>query len=128
LESISPSQIVTAARDQRNNILQPEDLDGVGVYNIRGAMPSPYINILCAHATKDELSPFVYETAMNAMLNVTGDLPTAWTHKFDFTNFASMPRTQLHEIFDWGTDDKTLPPVFYKFPLAFNVCSLAYPI
>jgi hypothetical protein len=72
--------VINAARNVKNQILQPDELGGVGVYNIRAAVPAPYINVLCAHATKQELSPIVYETAgTNVTLNVTADLPTRFT-------------------------------------------------
>jgi hypothetical protein len=48
--SMPHTVLYSAANDAASNIMQPEDLDGLGAYTIRGALPSPYINVLCVNA------------------------------------------------------------------------------
>jgi hypothetical protein len=93
----------------------------VGTYNIRAALPSPYINVLCANVQKQEISALVYETALNRTLNATADLYQAnYTYQFDWTNSSAF-KTPVDNLFGWGPNNPA--PVFYKFPLAFNtVC------
>jgi hypothetical protein len=110
--------IFQAARDPKSEIMQPEDLDGIGTYNIIASLPSPYINVLCAHVTQKEIGKIVYSTASNNVtLNATTDLPTAYTYNFNFTNFSKV-RTPVDDIFGWSEEKP--PPIFYKFPTPFN--------
>jgi len=109
--------VFQAARDPQSQIMQPEDLDGIGAYNIRASLPSPYLNVLCAHVTQPDIASIVYSTALNTTLNVTSDLPTGYTNKFNWTTFAKN-RTPVDDIFGWTADSP--PPIFYKFPTAFN--------
>ena len=113
------SGIFAAARDPRNNIMQPEQLDNVGMYNIEAALPSPYVNVLCANVNRDELAPIVYEGFPNATLplNYTADLPTAFTSNIDWANFTNVT-TAMDDVFEW--DHTWRPPVFYKYPVNFN--------
>lgn len=53
------SGVFSAARDPINQIIQPQDLGGVGEYKIRASVPSPAVNVVCAGLTRDELRPFV---------------------------------------------------------------------
>jgi hypothetical protein len=109
--------IFQAARDPLTDLVQPEDLDGQGIYNIRAALPSPYINALCANMNSQELAPLVYANQSNVTLNFTSDLPTNWISKFDFSTFANLT-TAVDDVF--GFDENNRPPIFYKLPLQFN--------
>jgi len=111
------SGIYQAARDPQTNLVQPEDLDGVGIYNIRAAIPSPYINVLCANMNGSELAPLIYANQSNVTLNYTQDLPTNWLTNFNFTGFANLT-TAVDDVF--GFDENNRPPIFYKFPQPFN--------
>lgn len=111
------SGIFQAARDPLTNIVQPEDLDGQGIYNIRAAIPSPYINVLCANMNGDELAPLIYANQSNVTLNFTQDLPTNWISNFNFSNFENLT-TQFDDVF--GFDENERPPIFYKMPTPFN--------
>ena len=111
------SGIFQAARDPRTNLVQPEDLDGVGIYNIRAAIPSPYINVLCANLNASELAPIVYAAQPNITLNYTQDLPGAsWVTKFNRSSIANL--TTLADVFSF--DENNRVPIFYKTPLPFN--------
>ena len=68
------SGVFQAARDQRNNILQPEELNSEGSYSIRASVPSPVMNVLCANMAEDELAPIVFDTWND--VNING---TTWT-------------------------------------------------
>jgi len=63
------------------------------------------------------MKDLVYATAVNKTLNATADLPTAYVNGFDWSKLATL-KTPLDDVFGWGPDNG--PPVFYKFPVAFN--------
>ncbi|KAL7773551.1 hypothetical protein CFE70_003516 [Pyrenophora teres f. teres 0-1] len=66
------SGVFAAARDQRNGILQPEELNSEGTYSLRASVPSPIVNVLCANMNKTELAPIVYDAwPNNDTVNVT---------------------------------------------------------
>ncbi|KAK4982912.1 hypothetical protein LTR66_009043, partial [Elasticomyces elasticus] len=91
--------VFQAARDAKNGILQPEELDGLGVYSLRASVPSPVIHALCVNMNSKELSPL--------MLNSSNlGKPSA-----------------VDEIFGWGPGygEPVQPqPVFVKYPIAYN--------
>jgi hypothetical protein len=39
--------LVQAAQDPANGIMQPNELNGLGIYSIKAAIPSPFVNVLC---------------------------------------------------------------------------------
>ncbi|KAI4625842.1 hypothetical protein J4E80_002975 [Alternaria sp. BMP 0032] len=115
------SGVFAAARDQRNGILQPEELNSEGTYSLRASVPSPVLNVLCVNMNKTELEPIVYaawpnddEVDLLSWGNVPGIRDNATT-----TN-----KTVVDDIFGWDTNDTTTtmnwPPVFGKYPLPFN--------
>jgi len=65
--------VVAAAHDAKNEILQPEDLAGVGEYNVRAAVVSPSVNVLCANMNATELKPLIYVDWPNAEFNISID-------------------------------------------------------
>ncbi|KAF2668798.1 hypothetical protein BT63DRAFT_426063 [Microthyrium microscopicum] len=117
--------VFQAARDPKSNIMQPEDLDGLGAYNIRAALPSPYLNVLCANVKKDEIASLVYETAVkNVTLNATADLnqnnlTTYYPYKFNWSTWDTLT-TPVDDLFGWGANGGQPHPVFYKFPTNWN--------
>jgi hypothetical protein len=52
--------VFAAARDQRNGIMQPEELNSEGTYSLRASVPSPVMNVLCVNMKREELEPIVY--------------------------------------------------------------------
>jgi hypothetical protein len=54
--------VMSAVRNPINQILQPEDLNGLGEYDIVASVPSPAINVLCASASAEELAPIIYNS------------------------------------------------------------------
>jgi hypothetical protein len=65
--------VLAASHDPVNGILQPEDLAGVGEYNVRAAVVSPTVNILCVNMNKTELEPLIYVDWPNADFNISTD-------------------------------------------------------
>ncbi|KAI4639209.1 hypothetical protein J4E93_009387 [Alternaria ventricosa] len=115
------SGVFAAARDQRNGILQPEELNSEGTYSLRASVPSPVLNVLCVNMNETELEPIVYDAWNDYEVvdllswgNVPGIRDNATT-----TN-----KTVVDEIFGWDVNDTTTtknwPPVFGKYPLPFN--------
>lgn len=58
--SMPHAGVLTAAHDSINNILQPEELAGVGEYYMRASVVSPTINVLCANMNETEIAPLIY--------------------------------------------------------------------
>ncbi|QDS73583.1 hypothetical protein FKW77_001325 [Venturia effusa] len=116
------SGVVQAGWDPKNNIMQPSELDGMGIYNIRAAVPSPYVNVLCANAAGADIAPLVYANQTNVRLNATQDfaeLSTHWyTVSMNWTEFNSAKPNPLDEVFGWTKPSDR--PAFYKLPIQYN--------
>lgn len=115
------SGIFAAARDQRNGILQPEELNSEGTYSLRASVPSPIVNVLCANMNEKELAPIVYNTWPNAEKDLTSWLAPSSAIRAHAT---TQNTTVVDEIFGWNGNDNTTtlnwPPVFGKMPIPFN--------
>lgn len=98
--SMPHAGVFTAARSQKNGILQPEELAGVGEYAIEASVVSPSLNVLCVDLTKAELAPLIY--------NNSGPDPQLIPGK-DYLN-----STVVDDIFLWGQTHKRQPPMFPK--------------
>ncbi|EMD88802.1 hypothetical protein COCC4DRAFT_136959 [Bipolaris maydis ATCC 48331] len=112
--------VFAAARDERNGILQPAELNSEGTYSLRAAVPSPVINVLCVNLNKTELAPLVYsEWPNDDTVNIT-----TWVTTPGIRDRASTQnKTVVDELFGWdGNDTTTLnwPPVFGRYPIPFN--------
>jgi hypothetical protein len=107
--------VIGAAKYSKNNIMQPEDLDGLGVYRIHASVPSPVVHVTCAMLSKDDLRPLV-ASLENHTLPEDMNVPKL--------NTSDVYRggTSLDKIFGWGSSygDYNWPPVFAKLPLGFN--------
>ncbi|KAF2433105.1 hypothetical protein EJ08DRAFT_584201 [Tothia fuscella] len=114
--------VVKAAQDERNGVVQPKHLDGIGVYNLRAAVPSPYLNVLCANVAAEEIKGLVYANMTGVKLNTTLDfseLSTWWfTKGVNWTEFAKIDSTPVDDVFGWKKASDR--PAFYKFPINFN--------
>jgi hypothetical protein len=109
--------VFAAARDPRNGILQPEELNSEGTYSLKASVPSPVMNVICVNMNKEELAPIVYETWNgNEVVNIT-----TWASPGLMDNATTKAKTKVDDIFGWNTEDPTsLPPVFAKYPKPFN--------
>lgn len=111
--------VFAAARDQRNGILQPEELDSEGSYTLDASVPSPVMKVLCANLNRDELAPLVFETWTDEVVNAT-----TWTQDKLMAKATTRNKTVVDDIFGWTKEDNETmldyPPVFSRFPLPFN--------
>ncbi|XDG03947.1 hypothetical protein ABKA04_003562 [Annulohypoxylon sp. FPYF3050] len=119
--------VYSAATDPRNDILQPDDLAGVGEYMIRASVVSPVVNVMCVNMSPDELKPLVYTEWPNARTKDT-DVPGQRAGVEDWFNDVPAPsddewlnRTAVDNIFRWGPQYKRRPPVFQLFPINYNM-------
>ncbi|KAF2639167.1 hypothetical protein P280DRAFT_519366 [Massarina eburnea CBS 473.64] len=113
------SGVFAAARDPRNNIMQPEELNSEGTYSIRASVPSPVVNVYCANMNREELAPIVYNEWPN---NITVDIHN-W-EELSAANGTTRNNTVVDELFEWTKNDTNTmidyPPVFARIPKAFN--------
>ena len=115
------ANVFAAARDPKNNIMQPNELDGVGGYSIRASVPSPSVNIMCVNVAKDELAPLVYTEWPYALINSSNikdqRMPYAnWDNdvisSIRNTSTSYLNSTPLDDLFQWGEKYTRRPPVF----------------
>lgn len=112
------TNVIAAATDAINGILQPADLEGVGEYKVRASVVSPTINVLCANMNKTELSPIIYVDWPNAITIQSMSVPN---QKVAWGGYISqivlepgqeyLNSTAADEVFGWGVDGRQ-PPVF----------------
>lgn len=107
--------VIGAARDSINSIMQPEDLDGQGVYRIHASVPSPVVYVTCAMLTQDYLKPVVASLSNHTL---SDDLKVPQLNTSD----PFRGGTSLDDIFQWGKayGEYNWPPVFEKLPLGYN--------
>jgi hypothetical protein len=96
------ANVVRAARNQENDIAQPEMLEGQGEYFVRASVPAPTINVLCVGMTTDEVKPLIY--------NPNNTIPHAAN------------ATAVDDLFGFGSlEDGLQPaPLFPHLPMIFN--------
>jgi hypothetical protein len=98
------ANLFNAARDTRNHILQPEDLQGNGEYFIRAAIPAPMINVLCVGLNSTEVKPFISTNTSASYFP---------------------PASVVDDLFGFGplgfSAGQQQAPAFPKVPLAYNV-------
>jgi hypothetical protein len=109
--------VFEAARNPRNNILQPEELNSEGTYSLRASVPSPVMNVICVNMNKEELKPIVYDAWNdNEVVNIT-----TWRLGALQDNATTTNKTAVDDIFGWSSENiLTYPPVFAKYPKSFN--------
>ncbi|CAO2651092.1 Nn.00g093890.m01.CDS01 [Neocucurbitaria sp. VM-36] len=108
------SGVFAAARDERNGILQPEELNSEGTYSLRASVPSPVMNVVCANMNEEELKPIVYDTWNDELVNIT-------TWQILWNNATTTNKTKVDSIFGWDDKERVnYPPVFAKYPKPFN--------
>ncbi|KAL6233262.1 hypothetical protein BDW75DRAFT_215695 [Aspergillus navahoensis] len=112
--------VIRAANHPDNEIIQPKDRSGEGMYELEASVPSPAVNVLCAGMNATELAPIVYTewpnhgnfNAVTWTADVPGDVPGTE----DWNN-----RTVVDEIFGFGPDyPGQYAPVFGKLPKEYN--------
>lgn len=105
------SGVVDAAFDPYNNIIQPKDLDGQGIYRIRASVPSPVVHVTCAMLSKDDLRPVVAALSNHSLPEgmVVPELNISDPYRGG---------TSLDNIFGWGPSygESRWPPVYETLP------------
>jgi hypothetical protein len=119
--------VISACRYSENNIIQPEDLDGLGSYNVNASVPSPVLHTICATVSEQHLSPLLLDHYSpddigNALRN-SGEQLNA-THDI-FSNDAYPKATTLDHIFGWGPVHAAYNhrPTFPRLPKTYEVIS-----
>lgn len=107
-----------AERAPHRNLMRPDELKDRVSYQLHAALPSAYVNVVCANAKKPELLGLVYESQPGVVLNRSRDwadptnLWSSWG--FDWAAFDKI-QTPLDDVFNWNNSTRPRP-VFYKFP------------
>ncbi|KAH7090439.1 hypothetical protein FB567DRAFT_291625 [Paraphoma chrysanthemicola] len=109
--------VFEAAHSIRNDILQPEELNGEGTYSLRASVPSPVMNVLCVNMNKEELAPIVFDTwNPNTKIDIAN-----WKDGGLMDNATTTNKTVVDDIFGWNSEERiNYPPVFPKYPKPFN--------
>ncbi len=113
--------IFQAARDPKNNIMQPADLEGLGEYNIIASLPSPAINVLCANMSEEDLEPIIYTKWPGSKGKFSNEDLTIWPQQVPVvTDTEWLNKTAVDDLFGFGEKYNRRPPVFPKLPLMHN--------
>lgn len=120
--------IFAAARYERNGILQPENLGGVGEYHIKAGVISPAVNVLCVNMNSTELAPLVYTEWPGAVFDVGEQIPgqkvpkpgNAWENSAHPSKGTFFNSTIVDDIFEFGETYQRQPPVFPMYPIEYN--------
>ncbi|KAL8806238.1 MAG: hypothetical protein Q9200_005126 [Gallowayella weberi] len=111
--------VFAATRDPVNNIMQPQDLNGLGEYIVQASVPSPVTNVLCATMQKEELAPMVYTDWPGS--NGTATNLTGWPNGFGIPQWPGwLNSTPVDDLFGFGEKYGRRHPVFAKYPIAYN--------
>ncbi|KAL8975853.1 MAG: hypothetical protein Q9205_008030, partial [Flavoplaca limonia] len=93
--------VFAATRNPINNIMQPQDLNGLGEYIVEASVPSPVTNVLCATMRKEDLAPMVYTDWPGS--NGTASNLTGWPSGFDIPLWPSyLNSTPVDDLFGFG--------------------------
>lgn len=68
--------VYAAATDPNNNILQPDELVGLGQYSVRASVVSPALNVMCVNMATEELAPLVYGMYGSPLRGMRRPLPS----------------------------------------------------
>lgn len=120
--------VYKAATNDKNNILQPSDLDGLGSYNISASVISPAVNVLCVNMNRQELAPLVYTEWPNANNTDNAAEPRQetghpnWKEDVPVVSEEEwLNSTVVDDVFRWGPSYGRLPPVFQLYPIDYNM-------
>lgn len=120
--------VVTAALNSQNGIMQPDELNGLGIYSIRASVPVPFINVICAmNLDNDTLKPLINGFGWKDTTDGTGASPNSQAlQSCTPTNMLTVLRllsgTRLDDVFQWGPNYglQKWPPVFAQYPSDYN--------
>ncbi|KAH8805016.1 hypothetical protein F5884DRAFT_439238 [Xylogone sp. PMI_703] len=123
--SMPHAGVFEAAHDEKNGILQPAELAGVGEYMLRASVVSPTVNVLCINMDQDELAPLIYTTWPHAK-TIDGPIPgqkvawSGWKDDVQVSDEGSLNSTVVDDLFEWGPKYQRQPPVFPMYPIDYN--------
>jgi hypothetical protein len=116
------ANVLNAARDSANGIMQPQELNqGEGEYIIRASVPAPAVNILCAGVTEDDISNLIYVKwpSSGGTFNAS-----TWPAVSDMIQAPAYPNaTAIDDLFSFGPDSgdaRQRAPIFPKLPQPYN--------
>ena len=115
--------VVSAASDPANNILQPDELNGLGIYSIRASVLVPFVNVVCALGMPaDALKPLIYSMWSDANKTVTPTYEKMLGHDHSHLTNVYLNGTPFDNIFQWGPTwgDSNWPPIFPQLPIDYN--------
>ena len=91
---------------------------GLGTYYVRASVPSPAINVMCAHMSHDDMVPMVFTEWPSEYRNGTSVNATNWPDDYNLTTPSSLTYTVVDDLF--GFDDTETHPIFSNFPQPYN--------
>lgn len=108
--------LLETTTDPRNQILQPEELGGLGAYTLTASIPSPVVHVLCVNMDREELSPIVYTAWEGSEELNTSTWPAqiAWV-----SPDSSINRTVVDDLFGWNKNGQ-VAPIFSRYPSRYN--------
>ncbi|KAL8727732.1 MAG: hypothetical protein Q9166_005845 [cf. Caloplaca sp. 2 TL-2023] len=111
--------VFSATREPINDIMQPQDLNGLGEYIVQASVPSPVINVLCASMREEELAPMVFSKW--PLGNGTAANLTGWPIGFGIPFWPDwLNSTSVDDLFGFGEKYGRRHPVFPKLPITYN--------
>ncbi|TID23118.1 Protoheme IX farnesyltransferase [Venturia nashicola] len=100
--------ILKAARNKSNSIAQPNFEGGVGRYQIRAQIPSPYLNVICTNVKRSDLEGLVYEDQVKGQLNnshpLISDKDPQFVISFNWEKYTKI-KSPLDNIFNWNNNN-----------------------
>ena len=91
----------------------------MGEYYIQASVASPYVNVLCANMSREELAPMVITEWPG--YNGTAPNATSWPTMFDIPVAPSwLNKTVVDDLFGFGEKYGRRHPVFPKLPVQYN--------
>jgi hypothetical protein len=78
--------ITAAAKDPKNEIVQPANFGGVGEYSLKVSVVSSAANVLCANVNETEIAPLIYVTWPYATILTSKEIPTQKLASADCAN------------------------------------------
>ena len=92
---------------------------GMGRYDIEASVPSPVVNVLCASVLEKEIAPLVYSEWPNA--NASNFNSTLWPNSYALPTAPDWHNsTPFDDLFGFGVKYDRMPPIFPRFPIAYN--------
>ncbi|KAK1142453.1 hypothetical protein N8T08_007815 [Aspergillus melleus] len=109
--------VAGAVNNPQNGFHRPR-ISSEGNFDLSARLPSPAVNVLCAGMSRKELSPLIYDLWPHSHFN--SDNWTVDQHSDVPTYPSWLNRTVVDDLFRWGKQYDTRPPIFGKLPEEYN--------